>query len=177
MAGQGGPSRERPRGRRRVRLSSGPPANDFDGDGAFLFDAPGRVLEPVPAALAQDHVHAQDRRTLGSHALAGLFVEFHHDVGFVGKFDDLEAESVDRVEEEADSFASEVLLPSSVWDDALARYVRSEESILSLADELQISPAVIAGRIRHEADNYVILSDLVGSGKVRRLFGDVEFGV
>ena len=48
--------------------------------------------------------------------------------------DDLEVESVDRIEGEADSFASEVLLPSSVWEVALARYVRSEESISSLSD-------------------------------------------
>ncbi|MBU2600828.1 MAG: helix-turn-helix domain-containing protein [Actinobacteria bacterium] len=92
-----------------------------------------------------------------------------------GAFDDLEAGGGDRVEEEADSIATEALLPGSSWDLALARYVRSKESVLSFADELRVSPAIVAGRIRHEANNYIILADLVGSGMVRRLFSEVEF--
>lgn len=92
-----------------------------------------------------------------------------------GTFDDLDSEGEDRVEKEADSLAAEALLPSSLWDTALARYVRSPESVVSLAEELGISPAIVAGRIRYEANNYVILSDLVGRGQVRRLFSGVEF--
>jgi HTH-type transcriptional regulator/antitoxin HigA len=44
-----------------------------------------------------------------------------------------------------------------------------------LADELGVSPAVIAGRVRHEKRNFRLLSPLVGSGKVRRLFPEVRF--
>lgn len=90
-------------------------------------------------------------------------------------FDDLDVESDDRIEHEADSGSAETLLSSSSWDLALARYVRTPESVIALADELGISSAIVAGRIRREANNYVILSDLVGSGQVRRLFGEVDF--
>ena len=92
-----------------------------------------------------------------------------------GFFDDLEADP-DDVEREADHRASEALIPESVWEMDLARYVRTEESIRDLARELQISPAIIAGRIRKEADNYTILREMVGQGKVREQFPEVKFG-
>ncbi len=62
------------------------------------------------------------------------------------------------------------MVPDSKWNTALARYVRSEESIKDFANELGVSPAIIAGRIRREADNYTILKDMVGQGEVRKLF-------
>lgn len=92
-----------------------------------------------------------------------------------GTFDDLDARGDDRIEQEADHIAKEALLPGSVWELAMPRYVRSPESVTSFADKLGISPAIVAGRIRFEARNYVILSDLVGTGQVRRLFNEVEF--
>jgi HTH-type transcriptional regulator / antitoxin HigA len=90
-------------------------------------------------------------------------------------FDDLDSER-DEVEEETDRVAGNLLLPEEVWETALARYVRNEGSVVKLAEELAISPAIIAGRIRHESDNYLILQDIVGHGKVRRLFPEVNFG-
>lgn len=92
-----------------------------------------------------------------------------------GTFDDLEASGIDAIEQEADLMAAEALVPSAIWDQSLARYVRSEKSILDLAKEQQIHPSIIAGRIRHEANNYYILADLIGNGQVRRLFSDISF--
>ena len=86
-----------------------------------------------------------------------------------GIFDDLDAEAND-IEQEADTLAGEALVPESEWHTALARYVRSENSINELADKLGISPAIIAGKIRREADNYTILVDMVGQGEIRKLF-------
>jgi HTH-type transcriptional regulator / antitoxin HigA len=92
-------------------------------------------------------------------------------------FDDLDAIGSDRIEREADSMASEALIPCAAWEAALARYVRSPESVETFAAELGISPAIVAGRIRNEAQNYAILSDLVGQGEVRKLFVEAKFGV
>ncbi|HYW80696.1 MAG TPA: ImmA/IrrE family metallo-endopeptidase, partial [Thermoguttaceae bacterium] len=89
-------------------------------------------------------------------------------------FDDLEAEP-DDLEREADSLAGAALIPEDDWEVALARYVRTEESIRSFAEEHRIHPAIVAGRIRKEADNYVILTDLVGGGKARAQFPEVQF--
>jgi len=86
-------------------------------------------------------------------------------------FDDLDVEGED-IEREADEEASEILVPETKWKTALARYVRSEESIRAFARDLGIHPAIVAGKIRREANNYTILRDMVGSGDVRRLFNE-----
>jgi HTH-type transcriptional regulator/antitoxin HigA len=90
-------------------------------------------------------------------------------------FDDLEAQP-DEIEKEADQFASDSLLPQAVWDASVARFFRTKENIQKLASSLSISPAVIAGRIRNEAENYVILGELIGVGEVRKHFPEVRFG-
>jgi HTH-type transcriptional regulator/antitoxin HigA len=40
-----------------------------------------------------------------------------------------------------------------------------------LANALQVHPAVVAGRIRHEQKNHRLLSQFVGTGEVRPQFG------
>ncbi len=89
-------------------------------------------------------------------------------------FDDLDVEAED-IEKEADEQAGEVLVPEDKWNTALARYLRSEDSIKDFAQELHIHPAIVAGRIRKEANNYIILKDMVGQGKVRKLFPNAYF--
>jgi len=89
--------------------------------------------------------------------------------------DDMEAEP-DEFEREADALTAEELIPERDWETALARYVRSDESVNSLAEQLGISPAIVAGRIRNEANDFVILKDMIGQGEVRRQFPDVRFG-
>ena len=89
-------------------------------------------------------------------------------------FDDLEVEAGD-IEQEADELAGEILVPQDKWETSLARYLRSEESIKDFANELRIHPAIVAGKIRKEANNYIILKDMVGQGEVRKLFPDVYF--
>ncbi|MCK4786443.1 MAG: ImmA/IrrE family metallo-endopeptidase, partial [Desulfobacteraceae bacterium] len=89
-------------------------------------------------------------------------------------FDDLDVEAED-IEQEADEQAGEILVPEEKWNTALARYLRSKDSIIDLANELSIHPAIVAGRIRKEANNYIILKDMVGQGKVRKLFPNAYF--
>ncbi len=89
-------------------------------------------------------------------------------------FDDLDVEAED-IEQEADKHAGEVLIPEDKWNTALARYLRSEDSIKDFAQELRIHPAIIAGKIRKEANNYIILRDMVGQGEVRKLFPNAYF--
>jgi HTH-type transcriptional regulator/antitoxin HigA len=89
-------------------------------------------------------------------------------------FDDLDSEP-DDVESEADSLAGSLLISEQDWEIALARYVRTEEAVKSFAKEHRIHPAIVAGRIRKEADNYIILKNLIGIGEVRRLFPEVHF--
>jgi len=89
-------------------------------------------------------------------------------------FDDLDVKAED-IEQEADEQAGEILVPEDKWNTALARYLRSEDSVKEFAKELYIHPAIVAGKIRKEANNYIILKDMVGKGEVRKLFPDVYF--
>jgi HTH-type transcriptional regulator/antitoxin HigA len=89
-------------------------------------------------------------------------------------FDDFDVEAGD-IEWEADEQAGEILVPEERWNTALARYLRSEDSIKDFAQELHIHPAIVAGRIRKEANNYIILKDMVGQGEVRKLFPNAYF--
>ncbi|MGB2799714.1 MAG: XRE family transcriptional regulator [Dehalococcoidia bacterium] len=97
-----------------------------------------------------------------------------------GIFDDFDSISTDRLtirlEDEANSLAGEALIPEEVWDCALARYVRTPEAVIEMAEKIGVSPAIVAGRIRHEATNYIILNDLVGQGEVRKNFPEAGFG-
>lgn len=109
-----------------------------------------------------------------------LFHELIHIIKHLHKgdiesiFDDLDAKAED-IEQEADEQAGEILVPEDRWNTALARYLRSNDSIIDFANELGIHPAIVAGKIRREANNYMILTDMVGQGKVRKLFPDVYF--
>ena len=111
-----------------------------------------------------------------------LFHEIAHIIKHLHKgtvesiFDNLEADA-SGVEAEADDLASEVLIPQSKWKTALARYVRSRSAIMDFAHELEISPAIVAGKIRREANNYVILNDLIGQGEIRKLFPEMDFSL
>lgn len=109
-----------------------------------------------------------------------LFHELIHIIKHLHKgdiesiFDDLDAKAED-IEQEADEQAGEILVPEDRWNTALVRYLRSKDSILDFANELGIHQAIVAGKIRREANNYMILTDMVGQGEVRKLFPDVYF--
>jgi HTH-type transcriptional regulator/antitoxin HigA len=90
-------------------------------------------------------------------------------------FDDLDADSRNEIEIEADTLSGEALISSKEWDQALPRFIQSEETIKIFASQLQISPAIVAGRIRHDSKNYTIFNDLLGQGEVRKHF-PVKFG-
>ncbi len=92
-------------------------------------------------------------------------------------FDDLDYSDSESIESEADELASEALIPISEWNKAIARFTRSARSVNELANRLGISSSIIAGRIRHEADNYTILGDLIGQGQVRNQFPDIQYGI
>jgi HTH-type transcriptional regulator/antitoxin HigA len=83
--------------------------------------------------------------------------------------DDLDVE-INDIEQETDQIAGNLLIPDEMWKNAMVRYYPSNESIVDFANELEISQAIVAGRIRRELDNYMIFADMVGQGKVRKLF-------
>lgn len=85
-------------------------------------------------------------------------------------FDDIETQEVDSVEQEADRFAQKTLIPDEIWKQSTIYTKPTALGIKQLADQLHISPAIPAGRIRFERKNYKIFSELVGQKRVRCLF-------
>jgi HTH-type transcriptional regulator/antitoxin HigA len=94
-------------------------------------------------------------------------------------FDDTDRDGYgvhDPREGEANAFARNVYISPSQWlahGQALIE-TGQEEDILALAEQLEISPAIVAGRIRWESGNYTRFAKLVNSGKARELFPDFK---
>lgn len=84
---------------------------------------------------------------------------------------DVERGRRDAREAEADEWAEEALVPRDAWDSSGVREAPTPSAVLNLAKALNVAPAVIAGKVRHEHKNYRMLSHFVGAGEVRRLFG------
>ena len=98
-------------------------------------------------------------------------VILHYRTGLAsGFFDDVEHVEVDEFEEEANKFASDLLVPEELWSRSPARIAKTSSPIENLARQLNISPAILYGRIRFERKNYAIFSDKIGRGAVRKLF-------
>ena len=85
--------------------------------------------------------------------------------------DDLSLSGGDPLEEEADTLAQDALILPQLWESNSVREGATILAVYGLAREAGVHPAVIAGRVRHERGNYRLLSQLVGSGKVRSQFG------
>jgi HTH-type transcriptional regulator/antitoxin HigA len=103
------------------------------------------------------------------HECGHIFLHFNNglDAGFL---DDLDDRSDNEIEKEADNFAESYLLPDQVWSLSPARFSRSAQLIASFAQSRNIHPAIVAGRIRRDRNNYRLFDELVGRGQVRRLF-------
>jgi len=96
-------------------------------------------------------------------------VILHYRTGLsVGFFDDADAASADQVEQEADDFASNILIPEERWKRSPARIAKAPKVIEKFAKDLGINPAIAFGRIQKERGNYVVFSNLIGRGMVRK---------
>jgi HTH-type transcriptional regulator / antitoxin HigA len=79
-------------------------------------------------------------------------------------------ESTEAVEKEANRYARDLLISRAAWRAASVRHMPTKAGIIAFAKEQGIHPAIVAGRIQRESENYAIFADLVGQGAVRELF-------
>jgi HTH-type transcriptional regulator/antitoxin HigA len=103
------------------------------------------------------------------HELGHVFTHLFDNLKF-DFFDEEDGAESDAIEQQADKFALDTLLPPELWDRCLSRFALSSEAVKIDAKTLGIDPSIIAGRIRKERNNYMILNDLVGQDTVRRQF-------
>jgi HTH-type transcriptional regulator/antitoxin HigA len=119
--------------------------------------------------------------TLRHDRLDNFWFVLLHELAHVGRHldqnhpffaDDLDSpDKADRQEAEADEMASEALIPASEWDSAKLKGSPTPMMAMALADRLCIHPAIVAGRIRHEKNNYRLLPRLLGQGEPGRQLG------
>lgn len=102
-------------------------------------------------------------------------VHLHLEKGDLAFFDDTESgtrESSDPKEQEANAFASNLLVPLEEWKKWRKQKGKktSEEDIKDFATRLGVSPAIVAGRLRWETGEYKNYVQLLGNGTVRKTF-------
>jgi len=78
-----------------------------------------------------------------------------------------EGERENPREAQADEWAEEALIPRAVWETSAVRDHPTVMAVTNLATRLQIHPAIVAGRIRYERENYRLLAQFVGTGEIR----------
>ncbi|MGB7416876.1 MAG: ImmA/IrrE family metallo-endopeptidase [Thermosynechococcaceae cyanobacterium] len=80
---------------------------------------------------------------------------------------DMHIEDADNKETDADHWAQEALIPSDAWNKSRILDDPTPSSVVEFAHDLGVNPAIIAGRIRKELNNYRLLTHYVGSNEVR----------
>lgn len=116
--------------------------------------------------------------TLRHDRLDNFWFALLHELAHVGKHlndahpffaDDLDSpDEQDRKEKEADEMATHALIPPDVWVKAAVRESLSPKDVQAFARQQGISPAIVAGRVRHETGNYRLLARMLGQGEPSR---------
>ncbi|MDE0071891.1 MAG: ImmA/IrrE family metallo-endopeptidase [Caldilineaceae bacterium] len=135
-------------------------------DGAALCLQDGRPV--IGLTLRYDRIDSFWFSLMHELAHVGLHLDCDENELFI---DDLSLSEGDKLEDDADKMARGALIPPEMWEFSAARDGATVLAVYDLAQEAGVHPAVVAGRVRHERGNYRLLSQLVGSGKVRSQFG------
>jgi HTH-type transcriptional regulator/antitoxin HigA len=136
-------------------------------DGAAMLLADGTPL--IGITLRYDRIDSFWFTLL--HEIGHVFLHYNNGLE-AGFLDDLDVETKNGVEREADLFALSALIPDGIWISAPARFAKNSDLVVKFAESLGIHPAIVAGRIRRERGNYKIFGELLGNGAIRSQFSD-----
>ena len=103
-----------------------------------------------------------------------LFHELSHIILHYDKlqtpiFDDLDEESENEIEMEANGLALNSLIPRYKWRTCDLHYNSNETNVYSFAKELNIHPAIVAGRYQKEKNKYSMFSHIINSVNTREV--------
>ena len=139
-------------------------------DGAALRLGDGRPV--IGLTLRYDRIDNFWFSLLHELAHVGRHMDYDRGDFFV---DDFELRNPDGMQEdvretEADEWAQEALIPQAIWESSTVRVRSTPMEVVNLANHLEIHPAIVAGKVRYERQNYRLLSQFVGSGCIRQHF-------
>lgn len=139
----------------------------------FLPELPKTCLSGIARWLSKDKalIQLSMRHKTGDHAWFSFFHEAGHIVlhGKKTIFLDEKGMDIDELEDEADRFAQEQLLPSPSYAAFVARRDFSSSAVKRFAATQRIAPGVVVGRLQHEKHiHFAMLNDL----KDRLTWGD-----
>lgn len=106
------------------------------------------------------------------HELAHIALHYDMNANF---YDDLDNSDSNKMESDADELAGSALIPRSKWENSPARLIPSPIAAQSLAKELGIHTAIVAGKMRHEGDRYQYLNTIISEAKVRKYFPHIKW--
>ena len=138
--------------------------NNTHLDGAAMITPEGRPV--IGMTLRYDRIDNFWFCLLHELAHVGKHIESGRGDFFV---DDLKLDSAgDQLEAEADEWAVEASIPRKRWTAHPISVRATSNNVISLAQSLQIHPAIVAGRVRFLNKNYQLLSSFVGVGEVTK---------
>ena len=165
------------------------PAIDGPRQAVDFLAEQGITVEIVPH-LPKTHLDGAAMKSVGGRPVIGLTLRYDridnfwwvlmHELAHVALHlsepneafvDDLQLTAANDVEKKADDFAYNCLIPEDIWYDSGILENPSPMAVIGLAQEAGVHPAIVAGRARHELENYRLLSQFVGTGSVRPIFG------
>lgn len=105
------------------------------------------------------------------HELAHISLHYDKDITlFYDEIEGVRGVDINDIENEADQMVREALVPNSKWENSPAKLIPSPMAAQSLADELGVHVAIVAGIMRYEHKNFYYLNKIVNSYKVRDYF-------
>ncbi len=132
-------------------------------DGAALKNEDGPII-----ALTGRHDRLDNFWFVLLHELAHIQKHLYTDDDVKIIYDDLDVESKDSIETEADEIAIKTLMPEALVQDIESATTQAE--IKNAARLHHRSPAIVAGYLRKKRNNYRIFNALIGRGEVRSQF-------
>lgn len=102
-----------------------------------------------------------------AHELSHIALHYEHlDDAII---EDLDQTNISEIEDEANYFASESIISSSIWRRCEFRRKQTDDSLNELAKSQGIHPTLLAGKLRNETGNYELFSKLVNKYHVREI--------
>lgn len=96
-------------------------------------------------------------------------IALHYELLDNAIIEDLDLTNISEIEDEANYFASESIISSSIWRRCEVQKKQTEDSLNELAHSQNIHPIILAGKLRNETGNYELFSKLVHKYSIREI--------